>query len=482
MGRRASGLVRAADLVRRQPDAADRDREEQGDGRVQQAAGADQGFRDTGGSERGRDAADVLADAEDLAARKEPGQDPLPDQRVGKADDQASRRGDTQDQEDRRVDIRAKERRQGERERRREARGLAAAHEDAGEDRRRDDQRSSQRAGDGDLREDDPPTLDRLRQDVNRRSIVELGSQRGCSEDERDERQDDANHEPVERRSQRLAAQLPLVHADEKAEHDRHRREDQHQDRPPPAEQGSQCDGGEDDERIHRRETRYAKTLSRESSVGATSNSVTPVSRATRATARVNPPNSATCTARRPSWSSAPNTAGSARKAAARRRSSDERTTNVCGRSVMSRRISRKSPAAASLPATITRAPAASRSTSSRMCEENRIVRPAADISRSSAIMWIRCRGSMPLKGSSRSKIDGSWTSAAAILARCRIPLEYVPIGRSAAPSSSTVAIARAAAPSGSGKRWSWAARRANSRPVKNECTASRSGTSPIDR
>ena len=58
---------------------------------------------------------------------------------------------------------------------------------------------------------------------------------------------------------------------------------------------------------------------------------VTPASRATRATARVNPPNSSTRTVRRPSRSSVPNTAGSAMNAAARWRSSDERTTNVCG-------------------------------------------------------------------------------------------------------------------------------------------------------
>ena len=56
--------------------------------------------------------------------------------------------------------------------------------------------------------------------------------------------------------------------------------------------------------------------------------------------------------------------------------------------------------------------------------------------------MCSRWRGSIPLNGSSRSRIRGSWTSAPASLARWRIPLEYVPIGRSAASVRSTVAIA----------------------------------------
>ena len=65
--------------------------------------------------------------------------------------------------------------------------------------------------------------------------------------------------------------------------------------------------------------------------------------------------------------------------------------------------------------------------------------------------MCSRWRGSMPLNGSSSSRIGGSWTSAPASLARWRMPFEYVPIGRSAASVRSTVAIARAAAASGSG-------------------------------
>ena len=60
--------------------------------------------------------------------------------------------------------------------------------------------------------------------------------------------------------------------------------------------------------------------------------------------------------------------------------------------------------------------------------------------------MCSRWRGSIPLNGSSSSRMRGSWTSAAASLARWRMPLEYVRIGRSAASVSSTVAIARSAA------------------------------------
>ena len=96
--------------------------------------------------------------------------------------------------------------------------------------------------------------------------------------------------------------------------------------------------------------------------------------------------------------------------------------------------------------------------------------------------MCSRWRGSMPLNGSSSSRTVGSWTSAAASLARWRMPFEYVPIGRWAASVSSTVAIARAAAPSGSATPWSWALSRANSWPVRYEWTASRSGTRPTSR
>ena len=114
--------------------------------------------------------------------------------------------------------------------------------------------------------------------------------------------------------------------------------------------------------------------------------------------------------------------------AAARRpsaRSSDERIVNRCGRSVMSRRMERKSPDAASRPAYTTRTASARRSTSSRMCEREEdhpaLRRPS---SRSSAIMCSRWRGSMPLNGSSSSRMRGSWTSAAASLARWRMPFE----------------------------------------------------------
>ena len=109
---------------------------------------------------------------------------------------------------------------------------------------------------------------------------------------------------------------------------------------------------------------------------------------------------------------------------AASLRSSEERTLNTCGRLVISRLIVRKSPEAASRPATITWMVPDSRSTSSRMCELNKIVRPSAPSLPSRSIMWIRCRGSMPLNGSSSSRTSGSWTSAAATSIRCRMPLE----------------------------------------------------------
>ncbi|MFZ0158245.1 MAG: hypothetical protein WAL50_04380 [Kineosporiaceae bacterium] len=110
--------------------------------------------------------------------------------------------------------------------------------------------------------------------------------------------------------------------------------------------------------------------------------------------------------------------------AAARARSSLERIVYWCGRSVISRRISRKSPDAACRPATITSMLPASCSTSSRMCELNSTVRPWSAIRWSRSIRCSRWRGSMPLNGSSSRSTAGSWTSAVAILIRCFIPLE----------------------------------------------------------
>ena len=97
---------------------------------------------------------------------------------------------------------------------------------------------------------------------------------------------------------------------------------------------------------------------------------------------------------------------------------------NTCGRLVISRLIARKSPEAASRPATMTWMVPDSRSTSSRMCELNKMTRPSAPSLASRSIMCSRCRGSMPLNGSSSSRISGSCTSAAATLMRWRMPLE----------------------------------------------------------
>ena len=111
-------------------------------------------------------------------------------------------------------------------------------------------------------------------------------------------------------------------------------------------------------------------------------------------------------------------------RAAASRLSSLDRTLNTCGRLVISRLMARKSPDAASRPATITWMVPDSFSTSSRMWELKRMTRPSAPSFASRSIMCSRCLGSMPLNGSSSSRISGSWTSAAATLIRCRMPLE----------------------------------------------------------
>lgn len=96
------------------------------------------------------------------------------------------------------------------------------------------------------------------------------------------------------------------------------------------------------------------------------------------------------------------------------------------------------------------------------------MVRPEPPSSRSRSIMCSRWRGSMPLNGSSSSSTFGSCTSAAATLARWRMPLEYVWIGRSAAAVISTSSSARSAAALGSGSLCSFAEAVTNSRAVRN--------------
>lgn len=92
----------------------------------------------------------------------------------------------------------------------------------------------------------------------------------------------------------------------------------------------------------------------------------------------------------------------------------------------------------------------------------------------------MRWRGSMPLKGSSSSSSDGSWTRADAILTRWRMPLEYVEILRSCAYSISTVASAFCAALAP--RPCNSALATTNSRPVRKSYIASRSGTMPMCR
>ncbi len=105
--------------------------------------------------------------------------------------------------------------------------------------------------------------------------------------------------------------------------------------------------------------------------------------------------------------------------------------------------------------------------------------RPASPMRCSRSIMCSRCRGSIPLNGSSSSSTVGSWTSAAATRARWRMPLEYVPCLRCQASCNSTCPSARSVAARGRAVRAAerWRARTASA--VRNPCTASRSATSP---
>ena len=82
--------------------------------------------------------------------------------------------------------------------------------------------------------------------------------------------------------------------------------------------------------------------------------------------------------------------------------------------------------------------------------------------------MCSRCLGSMPLNGSSSSRISGLCTSAAATLIRCRMPLEYVEILRSCAGDISVRPIAHWAARSGLESLCSFAVAVTNCSPVRN--------------
>ena len=207
-----------------------------------------------------------------------------------------------------------------------------------------------------------------------------------------------------------------------------------------------------------------------------------PWSRARRGSTSLNRPKSDASISMPPSGRSrAPRTDPSASRMEAIVRSSPVRRTKRLGRSVISRRMAPKSPEAACRPATTTSIWRATCSTSSRMWELNSTVRPSAPIVRSSSIRCTRCRGSMPLKGSSSSSTVGSWTSEAATLIRCRIPLEYVRDGRSARRSSRPCrSTPRGRA--GLARRCSFAFATTNSRPVRKSSTASRSRTMPSPR
>ena len=78
----------------------------------------------------------------------------------------------------------------------------------------------------------------------------------------------------------------------------------------------------------------------------------------------------------------------------------------------------------ASLPLTIRRMFSATVSTSSKMCEEMRIVRPSSASRRMSCWNSRRWRGSVPLSGSSSRSSSGSCTNAPASLMRWRMPRE----------------------------------------------------------
>src|SRR5215467_2029428 len=170
--------------------------------------------------------------------------------------------------------------------------------------------------------------------------------------------------------------------------------------------------------------TRYENTLSSDSSDGSTSSSLMPPSLHSPASSLEKAPKSEVLTDRPRCVSSTPVTAGRPIRAAPSARSADVLTRNTCGLLVINRRIARKSPEAASRPPTITWIVPDIRSTSSRMCELNRIVLPCPAIRSSRSIISSRCLGSIPLNGSSSSSTRGSCTNAAATLIRCRIPFE----------------------------------------------------------
>ena len=155
----------------------------------------------------------------------------------------------------------------------------------------------------------------------------------------------------------------------------------------------------------------------------------------------------------------------------ARRRRARERGRSLSilisrGVSDMASRSEATVPAAATRPSTIATTRPAMRSTSRSTWEDTMMVRPSLPSRRISSMrraLWI---GSVPLSGSSRSSTSGSCTSAAATLARCRMPFEKVDSRRSAASVSSTVSIARRAAPDASGTLYRAALHSTNRRAV----------------
>ena len=119
-----------------------------------------------------------------------------------------------------------------------------------------------------------------------------------------------------------------------------------------------------------------------------------------------------------------PTAAPASTSAAASSRGRSVRTRTRIGRSSMSARRSRKSPAAASRPCDMTSTCEPSRSTSSSTWLDTITHRPSPPSRRNSATMSMRWRGSRPVSGSSRTSTAGSWTIACATFTRWRMPFE----------------------------------------------------------
>ena len=128
----------------------------------------------------------------------------------------------------------------------------AASDDETGQQRGRNHEDHRDRGGDRGLRQDDPPALDRLDEQIDGGPVVELRSEHAGPEHERDERQHGRDHQRIEQAGgQARAVGRSPADPDDSRDEDGHDGQQRDEDRPAPAERPAK--GDHHDRPVHRR-------------------------------------------------------------------------------------------------------------------------------------------------------------------------------------------------------------------------------------